>query len=418
MISSQHLTISLKELRAAIANGTLIINSDLNRGHDGSCVWSETRQAAFRAAKLDGFPSQALTFVRIVSTAGPCDTAYNVLDGRNRLQALLKGEPSVVDGIALSIEYLDVPIDLAPRIPEMCVALNNGGVPLTPGEALMVSSAPPLQHPSCADTLQFGRDIWQLICSGRNGWEVDHDPHDPASIVAHSLWKIRDAIHGAGNDQGKPTLPESHSELFGPGGRREREQGFVTLLRLIGLIRHCGLPDSMDIAKVIGKAALNVTNLGAKCAGVLAIGSKCTNHLNKAWLPNTAVMDLLIFQSLPQADTSWWPYFKCFLERCHADHTLWIKCLLVDGILLSTAKAPEHVRLEHTHKLVAFARLNCVDQATVRLPKTPKTYTHKSSSEGGTGHQIAQALVSEMVEAALASRKLAGLPIASDCGHN
>lgn len=404
MISSQYLTISLKELRAAIANGTLIINSDLNRGHDGSCVWSEARQTAFRAAKLEGFPCQSLTFVRITPTTGPCTAAYSVLDGRNRLQSLLKGEPSVVDAITLSVEYLNVPIELAPRIPEMFVALNNGGIPLTPGEALLVSTAPPLRHPSTADILKFGRDVWELICSGRNGWEIDHDPHNPASVIAHSLWKIRDAIHGAGNHQGQPTLPESHSELFGPGGRREREQGFVTLIRLIGLIRHCGLTESMDIANVFGNAALNATNLGEKCAGVLAIGSKCTNHLDKAWLPNLAVMDLLLFQSLPQADASWWPYFKCFLERCHSDQTLWMKCILIDGIMPSAYR--EQFRVRHTHKLVAFARLNCVEQATVRMPKTPKVHTsYETPSTGATGHKIAQALVSEMVETALASRK-------------
>lgn len=405
MITSHHLTIPLKQLREAVANGALIVNSNLNRGHDGSCVWSETRQTAFRAAKLEGFPCQSLTFVRISPTTGTCDTAYCVLDGRNRLKSLFKGEPSVVDGITLSIEYLNVPIELAPRIPEMFIALNNGGIPLTPGEALLVSSAPPLRHCLTDNTLKFGRNVWELIRSGRNSLRGNHDPHDPASVIAHSLWKIRDTIHGTGNDQGQPTLPESHSELFGPGGRREREQGFVTLLQLIGLIRHCGITEPMAQSNVFGQMALNVTNFGEKCARVLAIGSKCTNHLNKAWLPNLAVMDLLLFKSLPQADASWWPYFKCFLERCHSDHTLWIKCLLVDGILLSADKAPEQFRVQHTHKLAAFARLNCVEQDTVGMPKTPTS--HKTPTDVPTCHHIARTLVSEMVETALASRKTA-----------
>lgn len=389
MISSHHLTSSLKELKTTVSNGTLIINSDLNRGHDGSCVWSEARQTAFRAAKLEGFPCQSLTFVRITPVDGPCNAAYCVLDGRNRLQALLKGEPSVVDDITLSIEYLNVPIGLAPRIPEMFIALNNGGIPLTPGESLLVSTAPPLRHCSAGNTLKFGRDIWELICSGRNGLRSNHNMHDPASIVAHSLWKIRDAIHGAGNDQGQPTLPESHSELFGPGGRREREQGFVTLLRLIGLIRHCGITEPLAQSNVFGDMARNVSNLGEKCARVLAIGSKCTNHLNKAWLPNLAVMDLLLFKSLPQADTSWWPYFKCFLERCHSDRTLWIKCIMIDGIMSSAYR--EQFRVRHTHKLAAFVRLNCVEQATVQM----------RTQEDMWG----RALVSEMVKTAIASRK-------------
>lgn len=357
MITSHHLTIPLNQLREAVANGTLIVHSNLNRGHDGSCVWSETRQTAFRVAKLEGFPCQSLTFVRLSPTTGTCDTAYSVLDGRNRLQALFNGKPSVVDGITLSIEYLNVPTELAPRIPEMFIALNNGGIPLTPGEALLVSSAPQLQRPSCADTLQFGRSVWELIRSGRNSLLGNHDPHDPKSVIAHSLWKIRDTIHGAGSDQGQHTPPESHSELFGPGGRREREQGFVTLLRMIGLIRHCGITETLAQANVFGQMALNVTNLGEKCARVLAIGSKCTNNQNKAWLPNIAVMDLLLFQSLPHADASWWPYFKCFLERCHGDHAIWIKCMLA-GDNLSTDKAPEHIRIQHTRKLATFARCN------------------------------------------------------------
>lgn len=358
MITSQHRTKSVQELRSAIADNTLLINTDMNRGQDGSCVWSETRQTAFCEAKLQGFPCQSLTFVRIVSTTEPYNTSYNVLDGRNRLHALLKGEPSVLDRILLSIEYLDVPIDLAPQIPQMFVSLNNGGIPLTPGEALLVSTASPLRYPSSADALQFARDIWQLICSGRNGWDLNTlHPHTPTSIIPHSLWKIRDAIHGEGSNHGQPTPQESHSELFGPGGRREREQGFVTLLRMIGLIRHCGITETLAQANVFGQMALNVTNLGEKCARVLAIGSKCTNNQNKAWLPNTAVMDLLLFQSLPHADASWWPYFKCFLKRCHGEHAIWIKCMLAGGNL-STDKAPEHIRIQHTRKLATFARCN------------------------------------------------------------
>ena len=389
---------TLESLARTVAFGNIQVDSDLNRGSDGSVVWSEKRRRAFIAAKVLGHPSQNITFVRISDDPAPhlanpltafsetklgyppvddswCGGGdglgrWKVLDGRNRLKALLHHYESTtsaeIGAMQITCELLTVPEEATHRLPQIFISLNNGGVSLTPGEALHMTSAPTLCPAGRDCALDFARRVWDTIQLGRTS--VTH-PHTDESIVANSLWKIRDAIHGPGSWQGQPTLITEHSELFGEGGRKDREMGFSQILELIqlalyGILGHGDVmthPRSTsvwhDVALVFGQMSKNVMTLG-DYASMLALGSGCTNvRRDKGWLPASCVLDLLIQKSLPSDDASWWCYFLAFLQRCKDDSSLWIQCI-----------APAQYRTHGTPserraiaiRFAAFARKNCV----------------------------------------------------------
>ena len=79
--------------------------------------------------------------------------------------------------------------------------------------------------------------MWEVIKQGRTG-EGLVSAHTNESIIANALWKIRDAIHGPGSWQGQPTLVTEHTELFGEGGRKDRDMGYARVLELIRLVLH------------------------------------------------------------------------------------------------------------------------------------------------------------------------------------
>lgn len=385
-------TMTVAQLQEATKRGNLVIDSDLNRGSNGETVWSEARKTSFVTSKLLSMPSQNLTLVQIAksytSPASLTDGVWKVLDGRNRLCALLEvADKSVssVDGttntdlwkhvqnITLIIELIRVSPDERDQIPAMFTALNNGGIPLTPGEALLVAAAPELtDEPSTM--MQLAYKIRALSKAGRKSPD-EPDPHVPESIIVHSLWKIRDAIHGPGCDQGKPTLASEHSELFGPGGRRDREQGFASIISLLEFVATClNTPDWNAIASVFGAAAYHVVALGDR-AQVLAYGSVCTNVHDKAWLPCNAVIELLLSQSL-YADNPlehvWWKYFAAFLDRCLATpmNELWIQGLV--NYEMQRRGSDVQARRRAAGEFASFARQNCVASTShTRKARTP-----------------------------------------------
>jgi len=361
---SQVTSMTVAQLRDAVNDGNLTIDSDLNRGTDGATVWSEARKDAFIAAKVDGMPSQSITLVQIAdavthSTYLP-DGQWKVLDGRNRLLALLNAFDRTAL-ISLIVELVTVPTSERERIPAMFTALNNGGVPLTPGEALLVAAAPELTD-NQETLVALAYKIWTLCKKGR-GSSDEPDPHLPESIIIHALWKIRDAIHGPGRDQGQPTLACEHSELFGPGARRDREQGFASLLSLLEFAAvGLGSSDLENVALVFGAAAQHVVSLGER-ASVLAAGSVCTNVHDKAWLPCNAVIELVLSQSLcpdNPLESVWWRYFAAFLDRCQATpmNELWIQGLV--NYEMQRRGNDVHARRRAAGEFSSFARQNCV----------------------------------------------------------
>jgi len=375
-----HSTVSqltIEHLRAAAENGFLNIESNLNRGSDGATVWSDARKAAFVVAKLDGMPSQSLTFVQIAQPTPPYHNlllagTWSVLDGRNRLRALLDADGT--DQVSLTVEMIVVAPEERDKIPKMFVALNNGGVPLTPGEALRVACAPELSSdPKGLD--QLATRTSYVIAAGRLAPDGP-DAHSSESIIAHSLWKIRDTIQGPGRDQGQPTLVAEHSELFGPGGRRDRDKGFASLLALIEFVAaSVGCNDWESIALAFGVAAHNVVSLG-DVAPVLAYGCVCTNIHDKAWLPGNHIIELLLSQSLADSSQTWWHYFSAFLTRCHDNPELWITAVVQYRMLSRGDDVLS--RRKTAGEFAAFARQNCVD-----------TYHRgRARSEAGISHRL------------------------------
>ena len=266
------------------------------------------------------------------------------------------------------------------QIPQIFVSLNNGGVSLTPGEALYVTSSPTLRPYGRHSALDFARRVWEVIQQGRTG-ECSVPVHTDESIVAHALWNIRDAIHGPGAWQGQPTLVTEHPELFGEGSRKDRETGYARVLELIqlalyGILGHGNVmthprPTSVwrDVALVFGQMSKNVTTLGDD-ASMLALGSGCTNvSRDKGWLPASCVMDLLIQKSLPSDDASWWCYFLAFLQRCQTDSSLWIQCIV--PAQYNSHLAPSERRKVAT-QFAAFARKNCVDCHPTKSSKSTR----------------------------------------------
>jgi hypothetical protein len=409
---------SISNIAEAAATGNIEIDSDLNRGTDGSVVWSDKRRMAFIAAKLQGHPSQNITLVRIIDQHLPeyashlgqpitpfSDTklgepwvvdswlgggdgkgVWKVLDGRNRLKALLDHFDATgkaeVGALQICLELLSVHKDDMQQIPQIFVSLNNGGVSLTPGEALYMTSAPTLRPYGRDSALDFARRVWEVIIQGRTG-ECLINAHADESIVAHALWKIRDAIHGHGSWQGQPTLVNEHPELFGEGCRKDREMGYARVLQLIQMVMLDISQDDIppfhyrsasvlhDVALVFGKMSENVSVIG-ETAQMLALGSVCTNRRhNKAWLPAQCVMDMLIHKSLPQSDPCWWTYFAVFLQRCKTDPSLWIKCIV--SAQHNSHLAPSE-RLTIAAKFAAFVRKNCVDRPLTYAQLDPELY--------------------------------------------
>jgi len=406
---------TLESLARAVAFGNIQVDSDLNRGSDGSVVWSEKRRRAFIAAKVLGHPSQNITLVRISDDPAPhlanpltafsetklgsppvddswCGGGdglgrWKVLDGRNRLKALLHHYESTtraeIGAMQIGCELLTVPEEATHRLPQIFLSLNNGGVSLTPGEALHMTSAPTLCPAGRDCALDFARRVWDAIGSGRTG--DDSVLEHPHQIAANALWTIRDAIHGPGSLQGQPTLITEHPELFGEGGRKDRETGFSRVLELIQLVLYgvLGQGDVMthprsvsvwqEVALVFEQMSANVTALG-DAAQMLALGSVCTNYRrDKAWLPTQCVLDLLIHKSLPSEDVGWWCYFLTFLQRCNDDPSLWIQCIA--PAQYRTHGAPDERRAVAI-RFAAFARKNCV--ATSTRSKSAKSSGHKS----------------------------------------
>ena len=405
---------TLESLAQAVSIGNIKVDSDLNRGTDGSVVWSDKRRRAFIAAKLLGHPSQNITLVRISNDptphlntpitafsetklgSPPIDNSWygggdglgiwKVLDGRNRLKALLhhydSSAAAEVGALQICCEMLTVHEDDAHQLPHIFIALNNGGVSLTPGEALYMTSAPTLCPAGRDSALDFARRVWTVIQQGRGDWDI---VHSNTNIIAHALWNVRDAIHGPGSWQGQPTLVTEHSELFGEGSRKDREMGFARVLELIRLVLHgvLGHGDVMahprsvsvwhDVAFVFKQMSENVTTLG-DVAHMLALGSVCTNtRRDKAWLPAPCVMDLLIQKSLPSEDVGWWAYFLAFLQRCQRDSSLWIQCIA--PAQYSTQGTPDE-RRAIAIQFAAFARKNCVEY---RSTKDQKRFRRMSS---------------------------------------
>jgi len=359
----------ISDFAARVASGSVLVDSDLNRGQHATTVWNEARRGAFVVQKIQGFPSQSITLVRVGD-----DITWKVLDGRNRVRALLAAfapgheHNPLAFRVNLIVEMVTVPGDQKHRVAEMFTSLNNRGIPLTAGEARLVASAP-----SLCDTFSLERRTWDIIQAGRG--ETEGGEHNPAQTIAASLWAIRDAIHGPGSWQGKPTLAVEHVELFGPGGRRDRDvdlAGFAPLANLIDFVRHLVTAAGHDasaadyednVAGVFGIAAHRVRGLG--CASMLAMGSPCSGR-QKAWLPRTAVLDLILSQSLTEGSAkTWWPYFAAYLRRAELDGTpkVW-----VDGILHShvTAAGPTvECRAAGAHAFAAFAHKHCIAESQV-----------------------------------------------------
>ena len=360
-------SLTVAQLRAAFASGHLSVESNFNRGPDGTTVWSPERNEAFVAAKLEGMPSQCVTFVQIVpdgqTSCNINQGKWSVLDGRCRIRALLYCNQPCSENISLTVELLAVPYSERSKIPKMFVALNNGGVPLTPGEALRVACAPEMAD-SEAELGQLITQTYAIILevqtNGVARGEIAVDPHSPASVIAHSLWKIRDAIHGHGSDQGRPTLPHEHNELFGPKHRRDRDKGFASLASLIEFVASM-IPveagDWCQISRVFGEAAQRTCALG-DAASALALGCVCTNTHDDAWLPGNNVIELLLLQASPSGDESWWNYFLAYLKRCGQLPDLWVTGLVSNK---AETKAPDcKARCAAAIKLAAFARRNSV----------------------------------------------------------
>lgn len=373
-------TMTVAELREALARGNLIIDSDLNRGTAGATVWSDARKAAFVKAKCAGLPSQNITLVKVVDGVPNVlrikEGQWKVIDGRNRLLALLDTpEPESTATVSLILELICVPTSERDQLPVMFTALNNGGIPLTPGEALLMAAAPELATDPLALS-QLAYKVWGLAKVGRGALLCDQpDPGLPESIIVHSLWKIRDAIHGPGRDQGNPTLVSEHSELFGPGGRRDREQGFSCILSLLEFVA-AGSNEWETIALAFGAAAHHVVSLGERVC-ILSTGSICTNVHDKAWLPGNAVIELLLSQSLcpdNPLEMVWWRYFAAFLDRCQATslNELWIQGLIHYEMQRQGHGVP--ARRRAAGEFSSFVRQNCVDHPRSQRPGRTCTY--------------------------------------------
>ncbi len=286
-------------------------------------TWCPERAAEFVRAKLDGAPSQSITFVRSYA-----DDAWLLLDGHERLRALMSSDIRAAGEATLLCEMvvlgLREPARWKLRALELRASLNNLAMPVSWADRRAMRYQ-----------LEPASTVAGLACAVRKAMEDDTAPKRGRPSTGARIGRTLKRLHGLLHTTSGTVRP-APGLLVRPG-RTTRSLSLVAVAELVLVAARqvqggdvC-YDDNVEAATAIAQRFESLTAyvraLPKHLRPVLLCGQQCASS-KFTWLPGGGVLPFLLARTSRQ-DASWWKTFARFLEACQRRPALWDRFLVV-----------------------------------------------------------------------------------------
>lgn len=280
-----------------------------------AAAWSAARAAEFVRAKLDGAPSQSITFVR-----SHADDAWLLLDGHERVRALLNSDNPAAGSATLLCEMVVLgirePSRWKQRALELRANLNNLSMPVSWADRMAMRCQ-----------LESASTVAGLACAAQRAMEDDTAQKRGRPSTGARICRALQRLHGLLHPNARTTRPAPG--LLARPSRTTRSLSLVALAELVLVAARqvqgsdvC-YDDEVEAATAVAQQFESMTAgvraLPAALRPILLRGQQCASR-KFTWLPGCGVLPFLLARA---NDATWWQIFARFLSACKERPATW-----------------------------------------------------------------------------------------------